>query len=140
MGDGSGEAAWIFYYDGECGFCTLSVRVLAKADLFSRVTWAAFQELPEPPQGLTWEDLDAAAYLEVVHSVALPHGTGKRSRWYRGFYAIRMLTLRLPPLFPLVPLLWLPGANKLGEAAYAWVAANRYRISARCRLKEGRPP
>ena len=138
MEDATGKAAWTFYYDGECGFCTLSVRILAIADLFRRVNWTAFQELPEPPQGLTWEDLDAAAYLDVVQPVALPHGTGKRSRRYRGFYAIRMLALRLPPLFPLVPLLWLPGVNKLGEAAYAWVAANRYRISRRCRLKAGK--
>ena len=138
MEDATGKAAWTFYYDGECGFCTLSVRILAIADLFRRVNWTAFQELPEPPQGLTWEDLDAAAYLDVVQRVALPHGTGKRSRRYRGFYAIRMLALRLPPLFPLVPLLWLPGVNKLGEAAYAWVAANRYRISRRCRLKAGK--
>ena len=138
MDDASGKPAWIFYYDGECGFCTLSVRILAVADLFGRVQWVPFQGLPEPPPGLTWEDLDAAAYLEVVHKVALPHGSGKRSRLYRGFYAIRMLTLRLPPLFPLVPLLWLPGVNKVGEAAYGWVAANRHRISSRCRLKAGR--
>ena len=138
MSDDTGKAAWTFYYDGDCGFCTLSVRILATADFFGRVKWTAFQELPEPPQGLTWEDLDAAAYLEVAPSVSLPSGTGRQARLYRGYYAIRMLTLRLPPLFPLVPLLWLPGVNRLGEAAYAWVAANRYRISSRCRLKAGR--
>ena len=57
---------------------------------------------------------------------------------YRGFYAFRMLALRLPPLLLVAPLLWLPGVNRLGEAAYEWVAANRFRISRRCRLKAGK--
>ena len=138
MGKGQGNRRWTFYYDGDCGFCTLSVRLLALADFFRSVAWTAFQDLPEPPHGLTWEDLDAAAYLEVVSGPDSAHDNGGRLRLYRGFYAVRMLSLRLPPLYPLVLFLWLPGVCRLGEAAYSWVAANRYRISRRCRLKAGR--
>ena len=131
--------SWVVYYDGECGFCTLSVRALSLADFFRVVTWTPYQEVAEPPAGLTWEDLDAAAYLEVRKGLS-ESGTGpeEERRLYRGFYAFRMLTLRLPPLIPLALLLWLPGVNRLGEPAYEWVAANRYRISRRCRLKAGR--
>lgn len=133
------ERSWVFYYDGDCGFCTLAVRSLAFADFFGKVTWTAFQELTIPPQGLTWEELDAAAYLETGSRAetrtATPTNAVKR---YRGFYAFRMLTLRLPPLFPLALFLWLPGFDRLGVAAYQWVAANRYRISRRCRLKADR--
>ena len=130
---------WVLYYDGECGFCTLSVRALALADFFRVVTWTAYQELDEPPQGLTWDDLDAAAYLEVRKGSSESGGGPEEGRrLYRGFYAFRMLTLRLPPLMPLALLLWLPGVNRLGEWAYQWVATNRYRISRRCRLKAGR--
>ena len=135
MADAEHRKRWVLYYDGECGFCTLSVRVLAIADFFHVVTWTAYEELPQPPQGLTWEDLDAAAYLEVRKGSS---GSGERMeegrKLYRGFYAFRMLALRLPPLMPLVLLLWLPGVNRLGEWAYRWVAANRFRISRRCRM------
>ena len=131
--------SWVFYYDGDCGFCTLSVRLLSLADFFGKVSWKAYQGLNLPPEGLTWEELDAAAYLESRKR----EGTGGAARpnaakLYRGFYAFRMLTLRLPPLMPLALLLWLPRVDRPGEAAYEWVAANRYRISRRCRLKAGR--
>ena len=129
---------WVMYYDGECGFCTLCVRVLKPGDFFRQVAWVPYQDLPDPPEGLTWEDLDAAAYLEARKGGTGGDEGGSTTRLYRGFYAFRMLTLRLPPLFPLAPLMWLPGVNRVGERAYEWVAANRYRISRRCRLKAGR--
>ena len=139
MTDVGARRRWVFYYDGECGFCTLSVKALALADFFRAVTWTAYQDLANPPDGLTWEDLDAAAFLEIRKGSSDSVGDlEEEQRLYRGFYAFRMLALRLPPLMPLVLLLWLPGANRLGEWAYGWVAANRYRISRRCRLKAGR--
>lgn len=139
MADAEGKRRWVLYYDGECGFCTLSVKALALADFFRAVTWTAYQDLAEPPDGLTWEDLDAAAFLEIREgSPGSGEGLAEGPRLYRGFYAFRVLALRLPPLMPLVLLLWLPGVNHLGEWAYRWVAANRYRISRRCRLKSGR--
>ena len=137
MADVNDSRRWVLYYDGECGFCTLSVRMLALADFFRVVAWTAYQELQEPPPGLAWQDLDEAAYLEVRRGGAGDDFAEGR-RLHRGFYAFRMLTLRLPPLLPLAPLLWLPGVNRLGERAYAWIAANRYRISRRCRLKAGK--
>ena len=127
---------WTFYYDGECGFCTASVSLLARADLLGKVRWTDFRGLPELPAGLTREQLDKAAYLQIGIAPAFPAPQEEREiRLFEGFYAFRMLTLRLPPLFPLIPLLWTPGINRLGEAAYSWVARNRYRISRRCRLK-----
>ena len=139
MADVERKRNWVLYYDGECGFCTWWVRLLAWLDFFRVVAWIDFRGLSAPPAGLSWEDLDAAAYLEVKHPSSSPDTMGEDDiRLYRGFYAFRMLTLRLPMLLPLAPLLWLPGMNRLGEAAYAWVAANRYRISRRCRLKMGK--
>lgn len=48
-------------------------------------------------------------------------------RILRGFYAVRHL-LGFTWLFWLLPLFYLPGVPALGEKAYAWVAANRYRL------------
>jgi predicted DCC family thiol-disulfide oxidoreductase YuxK len=110
---------WVFYYDGECGFCIRAVGRLYRLDLFKMVDWIPYQSLAQPPQGLTWEDLEASVYLD----------TG-RDHLYPGFYAVRMLTLRVALMAPLAPLLWLPGVHVPGEALYHWVARNRHRLSA----------
>ena len=105
---------WLCYYDGNCGFCCGIVRRLSSLDILGRVAWIPYQSLEEPPTGLSWEDLESAVYLE--------RGQG---RFYRGFYAFRMLSAGIPPLAPLLPLLWLPGVRYLGEALYARIARNR---------------
>ncbi len=110
----------LFYYDGDCGFCTLVVGLLTKFDFSRQVSWVPYQSLSEPPEGLTWQDLDREAYLE-----------GNRRREC-GFYAFRRLCLILPPLLPFAPFFWLLGVNLSGEAVYRWVARNRGRFSAAC--------
>ena len=116
------SSGWVFYYDGDCAFCVRVVRALSRLDFSSRVTWTAYQALEEPPNGLAWDDLGQAAYLD-----------NGRGRLFRGFYAFRILTLRLVPLMPLAPILWFPGASVFGAAVYRWVAMNRHRFS-RCRV------
>jgi predicted DCC family thiol-disulfide oxidoreductase YuxK len=119
------ESGWVFYYDGDCGFCAGAGRWLSKADFFHSVEWIPWQSLAEPPNGLSGEDLGRAAYLDA--------GNG---RLYKGFHAFRMLALRLPPLLPIAPMLWLPGMDALGRAAYGWIAQNRYRFSG-CSIERG---
>ncbi len=116
----SRDAQWVFYYDGECGFCRTIVRSLARLDWFRAIEWVPFQMLDTPPPGLSWSDLGNAAYLR--------NGGG---RLWRGFYALRMLCLRIPLLLPLIPLAWFPGAHFLATPTYRWVAKNRYWAS-RC--------
>ena len=118
---GKDNRAWVFYYDGECGLCTGVVRWLSRMDPFNHVAWVPCQTLEQPPRGLSWDELDGAAYLET--------GQG---RLHEGFYGFRMLALRLAPLLPLAPILWFPGVDRLGVKVYRWVARNRYRLS-RCR-------
>ena len=87
-------------------------------DFAGGVTWIPFQSLEQPPDNLSWRDLDRAAYLD----------TGK-GHLHEGFYAFRELTLKLPLLWPLALIFWLPGIQVPGRAVYRWVAANRYRLS-----------
>ena len=109
---------WTFYYDGECGLCKGLVKWLVHADLSKQIDWIGFQTLSQPPKGLSWGDLNTAAYLET--------GAGDL---YEGFFAIRWLSVKLPPLWPLAIVLWTPGASLLGVPAYRWVARNRGRLS-----------
>ena len=117
---------WTLYYDGGCGFCSGARSWLSKLDFLHRIEWTPYHTLDEPPDGLTWEDLGRYACMD----------TG-RGPLHKGFYAMRLLTLRLLPLFPLAPLMWLPGVNRAGEAVYGWVARNRYRLSG-CPVDGGR--
>jgi hypothetical protein len=49
-------------------------------------------------------------------------------RVYHGFAALRWLAWRLPLLWPLAPLLYLPGIPSLGQRLYLWIARNRFRL------------
>ena len=110
----------MLYYDGDCGFCILVVRVLSTLDLLHRVSWTPYQALDEPPAGLSWTDLERSAYLDT--------GWGT---YREGFYAFQALTIQLAPLLPLAPIVWFPGIHRPGEALYRWVAGNRCRLT-RC--------
>ena len=114
------------YYDGGCGLCNGAKRWLSRLDVLHRIEWTPCQTLEAPPAGLTWDDLDRCAWVDEG-----------RGRLHGGFYAMRLLTLSLPPLLPLALLMWLPGMHLAGEAAYDWVARNRYRFSG-CPVDGGR--
>ena len=109
----SGPQATV-YYDGACGLCRGAVKWMAKADWFQRVKWTPGQDLSSFPRGLTRADLDEAMYLE-----------DSQGRLHGGFFAVRRLALILPPLLPLAPFMWLPGARFLGVRLYAFIARNR---------------
>ena len=114
------------YYDGDCGLCDSIRWWLSRLDFGRRIHWVAYQSLQDPPPGLAWADLERAAFLRT-----------RDGRLHEGFYAFRMLSIRLPPLLPFVPLAWFPGVDKVGSRVYGWVAANRRSIPFGCR---GTPP
>ena len=116
---------WGLYYDGDCGFCDRVKRWLSGIDFFDVKEWTPYQALERLPLGLSWGDLERAVYLDTC-----------QDRLYEGFYAFKMLTLKLLPLIPLVPIMWFPGMNLVGEAIYSWVARNRYRLSGCRRVSE----
>ena len=114
----SGARRWVLYYDGECAMCEAARRWLSRLDSRRRIEWKAYQSLERPPYGLSWSDLESAAWLDT--------GSG---RPVRGFNAFRTLALRLPLLLPLAPVLWMPGMGRMGDLAYGWMARNRCRLS-----------
>ena len=87
---------------------------MARADWLGRVQWTPAQGLARLPEGLTRAHLDEAMYLQDAKGTL--HG---------GFFAVRQLALILPPLLPVAPVMWLPGARFLGVRIYAAIARNR---------------
>ncbi len=90
-------------YDGDCGFCRLSVRWLQVMDL-----WAKLEYVPGP---------------KGMQEMRLNFPDGKS---YGGFWAFRKITWMLPMLYPFIVLSYFPGSGLIGPLVYRFIARNRY--------------
>ncbi len=105
-------------YDGACPLCRRSVAWLMRLDWLGRLEYADARHpekrsVPVPPGRL----------LEEMHLVT-PGG----ERVYHGFAAFRWIAWRLPPLWPLLPWLYLPGVPRVGQWLYLWIARHRFEL------------
>ena len=89
--------------DGQCGFCQRSVAGLKAMDWFRRLTFE-----PSYDRGLT--------------EIQLIDG----GKVYGGFDAFRRMCLVLPPLYPLIIFVYLPGSRIIGQKVYRLIAKRRY--------------
>ena len=108
-------------YDGDCAFCRKSIAFLRRLDWFGRLDYVNVRDASEPP--LQNPSVQRAPLLEQMHLLT-PHGRALLA----GFHALRWLAWRLPILWPLAPLLYLPGVPSAGQRLYLWVARNRFRL------------
>ena len=106
-------------YDGQCAFCRKSVELLRRLDWLHQLSYLDARDRAGLPAGAP---LGAARLLEEMH-VLTPD-----RQVYHGFGALRWLAWRLPLLWPVAPLLYLPGVPALGQRLYLWVARNRFRL------------
>ncbi len=103
------------YYDGHCGLCRRTTRVLHAADVLGRLRFTDMLSVPE-------------STLPVPLAAAMtgmPMRT-RRGRVLLGFPAVRRAAAQTL-LAPLAWLLYLPGLGHLGAATYRHIAANRSR-------------
>jgi predicted DCC family thiol-disulfide oxidoreductase YuxK len=119
------ERVWTLVYDGCCPLCIRTMTQLDELDGARRLRYVDLERETDRARallpGVSLEDMRQAM------AVVTPTGVG-----LRGFFAFREISRRLPVLWPLVPLMYAPGAAWVGTRVYAWVAANRAR-----RLCEG---
>ena len=105
-------------YDGRCGFCVRSMAWLLAFDGLAQIGIRDFRANPSPVVGDA--ELEKALYVVLPDGRALP-----------GFEAYRYVVLRVPGLWWLVPLFYVPAISRLfGRPIYDWVAANRSQLSA----------
>lgn len=105
-------------YDGACGLCRRAAGWLRALDVSGKLEVVDLRSAAE--RGLACEG-----------SLRLIEAGGRLSE---GFDALRRLSLRLPLLWPAVPLLWLPGLRRLGAPAYEALSRARFRLSVRLGL------
>lgn len=112
----AGEPVTVLY-DGHCGLCLRSVFGLRMLDWLGYLRYVDFRDdslrSREAP-GVTLASLDKAMH------VRLPDGS-----YLTGFDAVRRMARSLPPLWPVLPFLWLPGVAPVGRRIYAKIADNR---------------
>jgi predicted DCC family thiol-disulfide oxidoreductase YuxK len=111
----------VLLFDGHCALCRKSVGILQRLDWLRQIHYQncrEFDKLPHCAVPLTPERL-----LEEMHLV-----TPDRQRVYHGYRAFRWLAWRLPLLWAVAPLLYIPGVPSLGQRFYLWVARNRFRL------------
>jgi predicted DCC family thiol-disulfide oxidoreductase YuxK len=109
-------------YDGDCGFCRRSLRVVAAFDSRNALRFhdARLSDTLEKFPELRGVDLEDAMYVVVAGEPV-----------YRGFFAFRRLIWSNPSTWIFIPLFYFPGARFFGPRVYAWVARNRNRFGCR---------
>ena len=111
----------VVLYDGDCGFCQQSVRLLKGLDWFRQLHFQSARDVDHQPASEV--PLDPKKMLDEMHLL-----TPDRKAAYAGFTAFRWIAWRLPLTAPLAPLLYFPGVLPLGNRAYRWVARNRFKL------------
>jgi len=113
-------APWTVIYDGLCPLCIRSMTILDTLDSRHRLAYLDLQgdrsRLAAIAPGVSAEQARAAM-----------HVVSPSTEVYRGFFGFRQLARILPPLWPVLPLLYLPFAATIGPRLYDLVAGRRTR-------------
>ena len=117
----SGPARMVVY-DGECGFCKRTIRIMKSLDWFGRLEWR-----PRSEPGLT-ERFPILKSQDTQSQMVSLHPDGKA---YGGFFAVRDIWSQLPLTFIPALLFYIPGASFFGVPVYRWIARNRHRFGVR---------
>ncbi len=132
----------IMIFDGDCGFCTRSVRIGQSLDWLKTLRWLPRFSDEAAKLGVPLEASERALQMVLGTQV------------YSGWRAIKRMAVRFPLFWiACAALVWLtpwsalvialglsPLANFIGDPVYAWIARNRMRISGSACALPQRPP
>ena len=119
-------------YDGHCGFCRRSVRVLERLDVMHAVR--AYDAHDRETVHARFPALDDADLADAMYAV------DAEGHVYRGFFAFRRVIRSSPLMWPLLPIFYFPGASLIGPRVYAWVARNRQSFGCETDVCDMPPP
>ncbi len=108
-------------YDGQCGLCMRSVRLIKSLDRRRAFDYVDAQNRSVVTS--RWPALDLDAILGQIH-VVLPSG-----EVYIGYKAVRQIAAKLPVICFIAPVMGWPGIAWVGDKVYRWVAAHRYQFN-----------
>ena len=111
----------VVLYDGECALCRKTTTILKRLDWFNRLAFQNCRDTASIPANTA--HLDANRMVQQMHVL-----TPDLQQALAGYQAVRWIAGRVPLLWPLYPLLYIPGMARLGQRLYLWVARNRFRL------------
>jgi predicted DCC family thiol-disulfide oxidoreductase YuxK len=110
----------IVIYDGECNFCRSQVERLARWDSRAGLSFLSLHD-PE-----VWKRFTELTHERLMREMVV---VDKQGRAHGGAAALRYLSLRLPRLRILAPLMHVPFSLPLWQVLYRQVAKRRYRLA-----------
>lgn len=120
----------VVIYDGGCNICAGNLKWLYRLDTLKK-----FEALPYQTEHLT-EMFPGLRLEECEKSMHLVFPNGKI---YTGSDAFREVFLRMPLMFPIGLVMWIPPLAWLLRKLYPILARNRYRIGGACPLPAVKP-
>jgi predicted DCC family thiol-disulfide oxidoreductase YuxK len=107
-------------YDGACGFCRRTARIVPRLDWFRKVIPRDFVR-EWPTLQIDFPSIRMDECLQDMHVIR------SDGHILRGFDAYRSLAWVLPAMWPILPLLYLPPVRWMGWKIYRQIADNRRR-------------
>ncbi|MCO8121868.1 DUF393 domain-containing protein [Stieleria sp. TO1_6] len=111
----------VVIYDGDCNFCIGQVKNLHRLDCCGGRL--SFLSLHDPRVGERYPDLTKQQMMAQMYVV------DRQGRRHGGGDAVRYLSRRLPLLWPVAPILHVPGTARLWRWGYNQIAKRRYRLA-----------
>ena len=108
------------FYDTFCPVCRRSRLALESLDMGDRLE---FRDIHDRKQ--MQRDLPEVSYTRALREMIVQTPSG---RIVGGFDAFRVISRALPALWPVVPLLYVPGVPLIGRKVYHWIAQHRYKL------------
>ena len=112
----------VVLYDGQCNFCRSQINILRRLDGRNRLE---FVSLHDPDVATNYPNLTYEQLMEQIWIV-----TPARTQ-FGGAYAVKYLSVRLPILWPIAPVMHIPFSMPLWSFLYRQVAKHRYKIAGR---------
>jgi predicted DCC family thiol-disulfide oxidoreductase YuxK len=112
----------VVLYDGQCNFCRSQIELLKRLGGQNRLR---FLSLHDPSVAKKYPDLTSEQLMEQMWIIA------PNEKRYGGAWAVRYLTRVLPILWPLAPILHVPGLMGVWQYLYRQIAKRRYLIAGR---------
>lgn len=111
----------IVLFDGECALCRKTTGILKRFDWLHQLQFHNCREVESIPAN--------EAHLDPERMIAEMHVLSPDRRMaVSGFRAVRSIARHLPVLWPIFPLLFVPGMTRLGQKIYLWIARNRFQL------------
>ena len=110
-------------YDGQCRFCRGQMALLRRLDLTGRLQLTS---LHDPAVARDFPEIPPAELMREMFVV------DRQGQAHGGVQAWRILSRRIPLLWPAAVLLHIPGSLPAWNWLYQLIARNRYRFAGRC--------